>query len=360
MVLDHAPVTGLLLGFSLLSMSLTPRHYMALRHSYVVPGWKTTIRRLPLETLPFGSIGVSSADVMCTLLVLFQMRILERRWGSSLFLAFVMTSAMTGSVLLNMLVTEATPPLNLDQFRILSAGGSIVPLVALATRYVLEVRSLHRWRVPLLRISLTEWSLVLVPLMRLVFFPATEVSPRTHKQRAIQVDIGSWTRVLLAILGIIWGVASKETWLLTWWFRFSSRCICRPFINFIRPVLSCLTGSSNIVELGVPRQNNSGQPSPGGRYTVDNLAGLHEDENTRMHRERGSVDASFAGHVRRRYEPQAGSHNGALMLGDAVLDERTAQIMELGMGFDAETVRSALIDANGYVDIAVEKLVRRR
>ncbi|RNF02795.1 uncharacterized protein Tco025E_08331 [Trypanosoma conorhini] len=360
MVLDHAPVTGLLLSISALSMSLTPRHYMAWRHAYVAPGWRTTIRHLPLETLPFGSIGVSPTDVMCTLLVLFQMRILERRWGSPFFLAFVLTSAMTGSALLNMLVTEATPPLNLDQLRILSAGGSIVPLVALATRYLLEVRSLRRWRVPLLQFALTEWSFVLLPLMRLVFFPATEVLPRTHKQGAIQVDIGSWTRVLLALLGILWGIASRETWLLTWWLKFSSRYICRPFIRFIRPILSCLTGPANVVELGIPRQNNSDQSAPGGRYTVDNLAGLRDDGYPRVHPRHGSVDASLGGHVRRRHEPEAGPHSGAFLLGDAVLDERIAQIMDLGMGFDAETVRSALIDANGYVDIAVEKLVSHR
>ncbi|EAN87576.1 hypothetical protein C3747_42g53 [Trypanosoma cruzi] len=359
MVLENAPVTGLLLGISVLSLSFTPRQYITLQHPYVASGWKTTIRRLPLETLPFGLIGVSLIDVTCTLLILFQMRILERRWGSSLFLAFVMTSAMTGSVLLNMFITESTPPLNLDQLRILSSGGSIVPLVALVTRYVLEVRSLCRWRVPLLPIVITEWSLVFAPLIRLVMFPATEIRPRTHKQRAIHVDIGSWTRLMLTLLGIVWGIASKETRLLKWWLSFSSRYICRPFINFIRPVLSCMAGSTSVVELGIPQQNSGEQTVTSGRYTVDNLAGLQVEGHVRVHRARPPANALFGEQMRRRNERNSGSHGGSTVMTDAVTEERIAQIMELGLGFDAETIRLALIDANGYVDMAVEKLVSR-
>ncbi|KEG15055.1 hypothetical protein DQ04_00201080 [Trypanosoma grayi] len=361
MVLEHAPVTGLLLGISALSTTITPRHYMTLQRAYVLPGWKATIKRLPLGVLPFGSIGVSFTDVVCAVVLLFEMRTLERRWGSAQFLAFVMTAALAGSVLLNILITESTPPLSLEQLRVLSAGGSIVPFAAFVTCKLMEVPSLHHWRIPVTSIVLTEKMLVLVPLLRLVLFPDTEVRARTHKQHAVHVDIGLWTRVMLALFGVILSIASKKSRVFSWWLRFVSRTICSSFLNFMQPVLSALFGPPSVVELTIPPQSPGRHTATDGRYAIDNLAGPQEEGNIHLHRVYSSENAALRGGSLRRRRDTPSDHRSTDAFGGAgaVTDERVAQIMDLGLGFEPEAIRSALIAANGHVDVAVEYLVNR-
>lgn len=359
MVLENAPVTGLLLGISVLSTATTPRHYAISQRPPGLRGWWITIRSLPLNTLPFGSIGTSLTDVVCVLMLLLQMRILERRWGSSSFLAFVLTTSLAGSVMLNILVTEATPPLTLDQLRIFSAGGSIVPLVALAVRCLSEVPSLHHWRVPIASVLLTENLMIILPFLRLVLFPGTEFFPRTQRQRAIQVDVGLWVRVLLTLCGVTLGIASTRARLLVRWLDFFSRYVCRPFMNFARPVLSVIFGSTKGVLFGVPQQRAGGHTATGGRYTVDNIAGFRDGGFHQPHRAYSPEEAFFSGQLRRRRGTFPEQNNDTASGGVAITDEHIARIVELGLGFDAETIRNALIAANGHVDVAVENLVSR-
>ncbi|KAH9597106.1 Ubiquitin-associated domain [Trypanosoma melophagium] len=358
MVFEHAPVTGLLLGISSLSTSIASRHYMMAQRPDVLPGWKTTLRWLPLESLPFGSLGVSLTDVSCAVAVLFQMRILERRWGSAPFLAFVLSAAMAGSVLLNVIITESTSSLSLEQLRILCGGGSIVPLVALVTRYFMEVPSLSQWRIPGTSVVLTEKLSVLLPLLRLVLFPDTQIRARTQRHRAIHVDIGLWSRVLLVIFGILLGVAATRTRLVSWWLGFFCRRVCRPFLSSIQPVLNAIFGPKNGVEVGVPRQHGIGQVGAGGRYSVDNISGFNGNRDRQFSSLYSFDDFPSGGsHLRRRERFSDNSSTGNSNNSDASFEEQIAHIMELGMGFDADAIRAALIAANGQEDAAVEILV---
>ncbi|ORC88792.1 uncharacterized protein TM35_000152230 [Trypanosoma theileri] len=358
MVFEHAPVTGLLLGICSISTSIVSQQYITPQRQDVLPGWKTTIRRLPLESLPFGSLGVSLTDISCAMALLFQMRILERRWGSAPFLAFVLTTAMAGSVLLNVIVTESTPSLSLEQLRVLCGGGSIVPLVALVTRRFMEVPSLSQWRVPVTSIVLSEKLWVLLPLLRLLLFPDTQIRARTQKQRAIHVDIGLWTRLLLTLFGVLLGIATTKTRLLSWWLDFFSLRVCRPFLNFLQPVLTAIFGAKNVVELSVPRQHGSGQSAGGGRYTVDNISGFNGSRDQRYPSVYSYDDFSSAGsQFRHRERFSSNSSNANFNASDASLEVQIAHIMELGMGFDADAIRAALIAANGQEDAAVEILV---
>ncbi|KAH8616954.1 UBA TS N domain [Trypanosoma vivax] len=358
MVLEHAPVTGILLGLSFLSSIRTTQSNVAHQFAQTSLDLKTTLMRLPLLSLPFGAIGISLTDVACTMLVLFQMRTLERRWGSPPFLTFVVTAVLAGSVLLCVLVTESRPPLTVDQLRILSSGGSIVPLAALSARFVIEVPSLHQWTTPFAWRVPTGRLPLLLPLARLVICPSTEFFIRTQRQRIVHADIGLKPRLVLAIVGILLGITSSKSRLLSWWFDSVTRFISRPLFNIAKPVLRMLFTTDSTAELSLPEESNGVRNTLGGRYTVDNLVGAQTIQNPWLGENRRPNERSFAsgGHRRRRQGPNEGEQVGDVR----ITDELVTQILELGMGFDVDTIHSALAAANGNVNAAVDILMSTR
>lgn len=420
MVLEHAPITGLTLLFTSISSTikreqyaaLTTRHYAARnlggpnaqqqQAAADLSTWRR-IRRLPLESLPFGPLGTSLQDTFLAGSVIAQMRALERRWGSNSFLSFLLTSSALGIAAMHVFVTESNSPvLSVDMLRVASAGGLLVPLVALATRYTKEIPSLNRLSLPGLgRFTITEKAMYIVPLVKLVLLPEVELVAQTHKRRAVLVDIGVWTRLLLALIGLLFGIASTRSTWLSWWLNTFSHYVCRPLINVLRPLLTFMFGATNVVEHAVPKHMQPGQGphaeaagfdsfagaaaahlgdpvvADGGRYTVDSLmgntpaaAGADPFGMRRRpmpaSRRAGGAGGSSAGPTGAGPTPSSSSTvgRGGRAGGSGVSRRRAVdpravqQIQELGLDASDDEIAAALEATGGDVNAAVHLLMR--
>ncbi|CCD15694.1 unnamed protein product [Trypanosoma congolense IL3000] len=365
MLMEHAPITGILLGVSAYCSVVTPRSYLTARPLPTTPqGWTATVQHLPLLSVPFGSLGLSPFDIGCALLILLQMRTLERRWGSSSFLTFVVVTALLGSILTSFLVTQTTPPLSLEQLQVLSAAGSLVPLSSLVTRFTMELPSLHAWQLPFLPVAVTEKVTVILPLLRLVSLPETEGLLRIPRQRGsiVRVDVGLRVRLALVLAGVLFGLASSGSRPLARFLGLVSRRISNPLLRLLRPFLDVVGGPSVTVTQTLPKRGSTRQFVAGGRYALDNLSGIGADgddfqyplHGTAIHRRNGIPRQRGEEYHRRQSQPR---NQWQADGGDVVPDELIAQVMELGMGFDVDTIRAALIASNGRPDVAINMLV---
>ncbi|CCW62570.1 unnamed protein product [Phytomonas sp. EM1] len=415
MVLDHAPVTGLTLLFMTISTKINHERYkpvnghvpfpLALR-GLNQPGVSTLAcifayaRHLAVEVAPFGVLGTSLQDILLATSVIVQMRVLERRWGPSYFLSFLLSSSAIGVAALHLLVTESTygERMPLESLRLLSAGASLVTFAGLATRYLHEIplRSDFCIRVPGTSMAFTEKATFVLPLLKLILAPDGELQSPSHRRRAVVVDIGLWTRILLALVGVLLGLMSAHPGWFSCWLELFSKCICRPIINFLRPLLTYLFGPPNLVEHAVPRQqqrsHRGGAPtggvaipgmptsaSPiredGGRIAVDNLSGggaITEDDHLLFFfqgnvdhplRRRGvqggpvSTDAALSRPRSRRGGAASPSRSVPQESISPAYEGSIAYIQEMGLPRSRAEILVALRETHGDVNNAIELLL---
>lgn len=269
MVLPGAPVTGLTLFISSISSAILSEHYARHRsHSFVMaaalPTTSSThlftfLRRALLQSIPIGPMGVSLNDTVLTFFLLFQMRQIERRWGSGLFMAYLWSSAVIGVVAMQGLVVEGVNrQLTVDALRIFSAAASLTPLTALAVRYLREVPSLSP---VLMQTSSSAWSIntkmlcILVPLTKLILFPNTQLQSASFQRSAVTADVGFWVRLCFALLGVLFAVLSARpaSW-VSCWLRLVMRYITGPLLSCLRPIVEPVFGPPFFAEHVKPRR----------------------------------------------------------------------------------------------------------
>ncbi|RHW73288.1 UBA/TS-N domain containing protein [Trypanosoma brucei equiperdum] len=369
MALAHAPITGFLIGISVYYSSAAIRGHVVSQSSRTVLGWTATIKRLPILTFPLGTLGISIFDLGCALFIIIQMRKLERRWGSASFLAFVVTTAMISSFIINVCVVRGSSlSLPFEQLQVLSAAGSLMPLASLVTRFIMEVPSLDAWESFSFPLAIISKPLLTLSMLKLIVCPETELPMRTSRLRGsvIRADAGLYTRLVLTLLGVVFGLASGRQGPLAWFLGLFSRRVCRPVLRLLKPILNIVGGQSPTVELKPLKRAGNVRAATDGRYTVDNLVEggyLNDDEAFGLWSSGGARHRRNArpmpqregrnptGNQQTTHRPVGGR------VGDVEVDERVAQIMELGMGFSAEDIRHALSAAGGQVDVAVNVLV---
>lgn len=417
MVLEHAPVTGLTVLFSSISAAVTsekytrPPHRVLLRHAaaaaaaagdgapYAGTSLFVSLRRMCVESIPLGGLGATVGDIALSLSVVLQMRVLERRWGSASFLAFLVNAAATGVCLLHILTgppaSGTRSPLDMyipadgslsgrhsnlfftpEAVRVLTGAASLVPLTALVVRYMLDVPSSSRGlRIPGTSLALTERVTFILPLLKLILAPNGVLQPPTHKRDVVQVSVGLWTRLLLALAGLAFGFTSAQSPRMQWWLRFFSQRVCAPVLNAIRPFLvTPLFGSSKVTTHTMPPHLQQPQPQ-------------HQQEGTGVEFHEGQRGAFPPQRPAQQRPPDPpygfedgggddeGGDRGRISVGNltgavpsqrfrsrntAVPPTAVAQIMEMGIGQSEEQVAAALRACGGDVSAAVNLLLSGR
>lgn len=272
-------------------------------------GFANARRRL-LESIPIGGLGAAMEDMALTVGLLLQARWLERRWGSNTYLAFLLTGAATGVAATHMLWGIAghgdfiaanglhgegqrtTTFFTAEAVRVLTGAASLVPLTALVTRYLMEIPSSPPspqpplstpnrggegvcpllsplldsrtgapiaatlpsvFCVPGTALSLADAATLLLPLLKLILFPNGTLQQPTHKRDGVVVSVGAWTRVLLALIGVVFGLASARARWLRWWIAALAEWGCGPLLSAVRPfLLSPIFGSPTVATHAVP------------------------------------------------------------------------------------------------------------
>ncbi|KPI89200.1 hypothetical protein ABL78_1693 [Leptomonas seymouri] len=380
MILEGAPVTGLTLIISAVSSAMVRGQFTRYRSAAfatatpLVPSstW-TIVKRLMLESIPIGPLGFSVFDICLAMNLLYQFRTLERRWGSNSFLAFLLTSSALGVCTTQFLVTESgTRQLSLDAVRILSAAGTLVPLAALLTRYLREVPSLHIviQRVPVVGVTVSEKLIVVLPLLKLLLNPETQIATQTSRRAAVIVDVGLWTRLLCTLVGFLFAIFSTRTTALRWWLVLFTKYACRPLLCFLRPLTEILFGAPYAVDHAKPRHQSrqganfqldsdgSGDASvvDDGRYVLQSLAGgdALQEVRARMRARRhaqnqeganAAADSRAPALARRR--PQE----------EAARSSAVAAIEALGLAVSRDEIVAALDMTDGSVEAAVHVLL---
>ncbi|KAK7195581.1 hypothetical protein NESM_000486700 [Novymonas esmeraldas] len=391
MILEGAPVTGLTVFISTVSAAMVAGQYSRYRSMAFAAGTTaaplttfTLLKRLALESVPLGPLGNSAMDIVLAVNLLYQCRTLERRWGSNSFLAFLLSAAMLGVCSVQLLITESgSKHLSLDAVRIFSAAGTLVPLAALLTRYVREVPSRSTLAVPIpgTAFSISEKALVLLPLLKLVLSPSTQLQPQTFRRAAVDVDVGVWTRLWLALIGTIFAMLSTRSAVVQWWLMTFSRHVCRPLLRFLRPLTDAVFGPTFTVDHAKPRHAQP-QPQPshsgahgdarlgrhgggrvldgdadaggvvdGGRYVVESLTGddalqeVRARMRSRRHAPRHTAAGAAGPTVVR--SPQA----------EAARAEAIATLEAIGLRASRDEISAALDMTEGNLEMAVQILL---
>ncbi|CBZ34553.1 hypothetical protein, conserved [Leishmania donovani] len=393
MILEGAPVTGLTLLISTVSSTMVRGQYTRYRNMAFAPDTLAApltcfalAKRLLLQSIPIGPLGISAMDIFLAINLLYQFRTLERRWGSNTYMAFLFTSAVLGVCTVQLFVTESgSKQLSIDAVRILSAAGTIVPLAALLTCYLREVpsRSTLAMRIPGTNLIISEKALTLLPLMKLVLSPSTQLQAQTFRRAAVEADVGVWTRLWLALVGAIFAVMSTRSHVVRWWLTVFTRYICRPLLRFLRPLTDVLFGPSFTVDHAKPRNarhhqggNGSFQLGiggaragfdgaddagvvDGGRYVVESLTGgdTLQEVRARMRARRhgaqqqqgsrgGAVAAGAPAQARRRSPQEETARNEAI-----------ATIEAIGLRASRDEIIAALDMTGGNLEMAVQILL---
>ncbi|CAJ1025794.1 hypothetical protein, conserved [Leishmania lindenbergi] len=393
MILEGVPVTGLTLLISTVSSAMVRGHYTRYRNlAFPADTLATPLssfavaKRLLLQSIPVGPLGISVMDVFLAINLLYQFRTLERRWGSNSYMAFVFSSAMLGVCAIQLFVAESgSKQLSIDAVRILSAAGTITPLSALATCYLREVppRSTLAMRIPGTNFTISEKALMLLPLLKLVLCPSTQLQMQTFRRAAVEVDVGVWTRLWLAIIGAIFSMMSTRSCVIRWWLTVFTRYMCRPLLRFLRPLTEALFGPSFTVDHAKPRSAQHQQGGngnfqlgigsargnfggaddagvvDGGRYVVESLTGdatlqeVRARMRARRHRAqqqqspRAGVVAAGAVDPARRTSPQE----------EAARNEAIATVEEIGLNASRDEIIAALDMTGGHLEMAVQILL---
>lgn len=439
MVLEHAPVTGLALLFSSISAAITsdkynrPPHRVSLRRTDTAAATKaaallsqtstlTRWRRMCIESIPFGGLGATVEDMILAAGILVQMRSLERRWGSASFLSFLLHAAGAGVCVLHLLSGPPTSETGglLDVFipadgsnglatggrgptalfftqeavRVLTGAASLVPLTALVVRYMTDIpsssaRGGRGLRIPGTSVVLTERVTFVLPLLKLILAPNGVLQPPTHKRDGIMVSVGLWTRLLLALVGLLFGLASTRSPWLRWWLHLVAEKVCKPVLNAVRPVLlTPIFGSQKVVTHAVPphiQQQQEQHVFPvdhmnaargdrvrgpgtgddvsrqdGGRISVGSLSGAGQAWPHPRPRARGGENeaALHAAAHPPAHRVNAEDHADRARSGGAGVDPAAvALILEMGLGRSEQDVANALRACNGDVEAAVNLLL---
>jgi hypothetical protein len=131
--------------------------------------------------LPFPLAG--SPDLfsgVCVLIVFFHMRTLERRWGSSSFLTFLLWISVVNYV----------TAVVLFGIRPGTVSALLAPVVALALRYYLEMPAIGTSRLG--PIAVTDKFLLIGAVAKLLLFPGAHVA-----------EASLWTRLGIGLIGAI-------------------------------------------------------------------------------------------------------------------------------------------------------------
>lgn len=423
MVLEHAPVTGLTLLFSSIMTAVVPDRYAnraeALRRGWrpnasasarvtaaTITGshhgggtserlatsngggllsWRRSLGQWLWEAPPLGPLGGGHNlwDVVLASSIVHQARALERRWGSMSFLSFLLTSSSVGVALMHALVSDTTSSshggvLTIEGVYVLSAGASLVPLTALVTRYLYEVPALSRLRLPIPGTSITlttDHVTLLGPLLKLVLVPATVLEHGTHRRPAVIVDIGLCTRLLLLLVGTLFGLLSARPSWLSWWLAFFGRRVCRPLLNLLQPVLSPVfgpttctvhvlrrhlqSGTSNHVDPGLYGAGvSTHRQQEGGRISVGSLT---EDATPTEDWQRMRMRASAAPQRPGMGQSSGrGTHAREEMASTSVVSaDALSRVLEMGLPVSREDIIEALQVTAGDVAGAVHLLLER-
>ncbi|KAG5477815.1 hypothetical protein LSCM1_05117 [Leishmania martiniquensis] len=395
MILEGAPVTGLTLLISTVSSTMVRGQYTRYRGTAFaadtlaapLAGFTFT-RRLLLQSIPIGPLGISVMDIFLTINLLYQFRTLERRWGSNSFMAFLFSSAMLGVCAVQLFITESgSKQLSIDAVRILSAAGTIVPLSALLTCYLREVpsRSTLAMRIPGTNLTISEKAVALLPLLKLLLTPSTQLQAQTFRRAAVEVDVGVWTRLWFALIGTVFALMSTRSGVVRWWLTVFTRYVCRPLLRFLRPLTDVLFGPSFTVDHAKPRSAQHQQGGngnfqlgggsarggfdgaddtgvvDGGRYVVESLMGDDPLQEVRarmrarrhraqQHQQQGPLGDTVADRasapVRRRSTQ-----------GEAARNEAVATIEAIGLRASRDEIIAALDMAGGSLEMAVQILL---
>jgi hypothetical protein len=385
MILEGAPVTGLTLLISAVSSAMVRRLFTSYRSaafaaaSPLAPhSTYTIVKRLLLESLPIGPLGFSAFDVFLAIDLLYQFRTLERRWGSNSFLAFMLTSSALGVCAAQLLVTESgTRQLSVDAVRIFSAVGTLVPLSAMLTRYLHEVPSLYviLHHIPGTGLAITEKTLVLLPLVKLVLNPTTQIDIQTYRRAAVVVDVGMWTRLLCTLLGVVFATFSTRSLTLRWWLAVFAKYVCRFLLRFLRPLTEILFGVSFTADHAKPRYrqphnnqslhfDNDGSGDTAavvddGRYVVQSLTGgsALQEVRARMRARRHAQGRGNSGNAAELHPPPPPSRVRRSPQEEEARMSAAASIEALGLPVSRDDIAAALDIADGNVETAVHLLL---
>ncbi|KAG5503503.1 hypothetical protein JKF63_05642 [Porcisia hertigi] len=389
MILEGAPVTGLTLLISTVSSAMVRGQYTRYRNLAFPPGTPaapltsfTLAKRLFLESIPIGSLGISAMDILLAVNLLYQFRTLERRWGSNSYMAFVFSSAILGVCAVQLFITESgSKHLSVDAVRILSAAGILVPLSALLTRYLREMpsRSTLAMRIPGTNLSISDKALALLPLSKLVLSPSTQLQAQTFRRAAVEVDVGVWTRLWFVVFGALFAILSTHSIVVQWWLAVFTRYVCRPLLRFLQPVTDVLFGRSFTVDHAKPRstqQRSSGNMSlqaggvggardtgviDGGRYVVESLTGgnaLQELGARIRARRHGAQPHQVQGLQGGSVAPSAAApawHRSPQE--EAARNEAIATVEAIGLRASRDEIIAALDMAGGNLEMAVQILL---
>ncbi|TPP44961.1 UBA/TS-N domain family protein [Leishmania donovani] len=336
MILEGAPVTGLTLLISTVSSTMVRGQYTRYRNMAFAPDTLAApltcfalAKRLLLQSIPIGPLGIS-------------FRTLERRWGSNTYMAFLFTSAVLGVCTVQLFVTESgSKQLSIDAVRILSAAGTIVPS-----------RSTLAMRIPGTNLIISEKALTLLPLMKLVLSPSTQLQAQTFRRAAVEADVGVWTRLWLALVGAIFAIMSTRSHVVRWWLTpRNARHHQGGNGSFQLGIGGARAGFDGADDAGVV---------DGGRYVVESLTGgdTLQEVRARMRARRHGAQ-----------QQQQGSRGGAVAAGapaqarrrspqeETARNEAIATIEAIGLRASRDEIIAALDMTGGNLEMAVQILL---
>ncbi|KAG5500809.1 hypothetical protein JIQ42_04834 [Leishmania sp. Namibia] len=394
MILEGAPVTGLTLLISTVSSTMVRGQYTRYRNMVFAADTLATplasftfAKRLLLQCIPIGPLGISAVDIFLAINLLYQFRTLERRWGSNSYMAFLLSSAMLGVCAVQLFITESgSKQLSVDAVRILSAAGTIVPLSALLTCHLREVpsRSALAVRIPGTNLTVSEKALALLPLLKLLLTPSSQLQAQTFRRAAVEVDVGVWSRLWFALIGAIFAMMSTRSGVVRWWLTVFTRYVCRPLLRFLRPLTDVLFGPSFTVDHAKPRRAQHQQGGngsfhlggsgarvgfdgaddagvvDGGRYVVESLMGgdplqeVRARMRARRHRAQQQQQGPLSGAVADRVAFPARRRS---QQEEAARNEAVSTIEAIGLHASRDEISAALDMAGGNLEMAVQILL---
>lgn len=158
-MLEHAPITcvsiGCSVGVSVLSGMLSLADVLGTgsgggsgRHHYAHHGSGSAsfARSMsPFLSFPVGFFS-SLSDAACVCVILFHMRVLERRWGSGRYLTFGLLTAIAGAILVLFLRPVTASVAGRHVQATLAGLAWATPVGAFLAAYFIQVPSLHSAR----------------------------------------------------------------------------------------------------------------------------------------------------------------------------------------------------------------------
>lgn len=367
----NAPVTLACLGIvvsssTFMSSMLLPR---MLSHSRTALG---SFLCWPLSTFPFVPIGSSEWTFACLLIVVFHFRHLERRWGSSRFMAYVLIMSLFGRITAQALIPGHSQ--GDEASRLANLISCIVPLVTLTTRYHTDLPSLgktHVWDNVYVSEKLLVWACVAkVVLAPLVAHYVESVSARGNVVHVPVTAVAFYWRLIVAMAscGIALTTTSNQRLpggRLTKAIDLLSRAVCSPILRalkMVRVMPSSICGeASRVVHRAppaAPQPRGGGRPPGGNSRTAARRVGAlvaHDDDDD------GGIPPEIMDQILREQQEAAAPANAPAAAregGAAAFPAQDIELLEgLQLGASRLDIIQALTVCNGDVNNAAAFLM---